>query len=360
MSPSEPAPALSVLDLVPVSAGRTRREALADTLRLARVAEDAGFRRYWLAEHHGSATFLAAATTVLMGQVLAATERLGVASGGVMLPNHPPLLVAEQIGTLASLYPGRVTMGVGRAPGTDRRTARALRRREADPRHFAQEVVELLDYFRSEPDAPERVPGSMLVSRQAPVDEPGGVAGSRVRAVPAEGMDVDPWVLGSSVHGARVASVLGLPFAVASHFAPAQAEAAIMTYRSGFDALSPTASGHQPRVAASVNAVVAQSKEEADYLFSTAMMTSARIIGGLPAPLDPPSRDPQAWRQLASGREDAVEQAMRLSFVGTPDDVAARLHELAERWGLEEVLVVTYVHDPAARRRSYELLGQAW
>ena len=359
-------PVLSVMDMVPVSAGCSRTDALTDMIALARTADAAGYERYWLAEHHGSTTYLSSATIVLMGQVLAATERLGVASGGIMLPNHAPLVVAEQIGTLATLYPGRVDLGLGRAPGTDRRTAAALRRGASDPGRFAEEILEILTYLGDEP-VPEQVPGSLLLGAPGVPDdavqasEPDG----RVRAIPGEGTHPNVWVLGSSVNGARVAGRLGLPFAVASHFAPVQAEAAIATYRSVLESRTEGAPGLQgapdaPRVAAAVNVMVAPSQEEARLLFSTAMAAAARIVGNRPGPLDPPSEDPQAWRAYAPGREDAVEAAMSLSFVGTADDVAARLREQAARWDLDEVLVVTYAHDPALRRRSYELLAQAW
>ena len=360
-------PVLSVMDMVPVSAGCSRTDALTEMIALARAADAAGYERYWLAEHHGSATYLSSATIVLMGQVLAATERLGVASGGIMLPNHAPLIVAEQIGTLATLYPGRVDLGLGRAPGTDRRTAAALRRGASDPGRFAEEILEILTYLGDEP-VPEQVPGSLLLGAPGVPDDAVQASepdGPRVRAIPGEGTHPNVWVLGSSVNGARVAGRLGLPFAVASHFAPVQAEAAIATYRSVLESRTEGAPGLQgapdaPRVAAAVNVMVAPSQEEARLLFSTAMAAAARIVGNRPGPLDPPSEDPQAWRAYAPGREDAVEAAMSLSFVGTADDVAARLREQAARWDLDEVLVVTYAHDPALRRRSYELLAQAW
>ncbi len=360
-------PVLSVMDMVPVSAGCSRTDALTEMIALARAADAAGYERYWLAEHHGSATYLSSATIVLMGQVLAATERLGVASGGIMLPNHAPLVVAEQIGTLATLYPGRVDLGLGRAPGTDRRTAAALRRGASDPGRFAEEILEILTYLGDEP-VPEQVPGSLLLGAPGVPDDAVQASepdGPRVRAIPGEGTHPNVWVLGSSVNGARVAGRLGLPFAVASHFAPVQAEAAIATYRSVLESRTEGAPGLQgapdaPRVAAAVNVMVAPSQEEARLLFSTAMAAAARIVGNRPGPLDPPSEDPQAWRAYAPGREDAVEAAMSLSFVGTADDVAARLREQAARWDLDEVLVVTYAHDPALRRRSYELLAQAW
>ena len=360
-------PVLSVMDMVPVSAGCSRTDAITEMIALARAADAAGYERYWLAEHHGSATYLSSATIVLMGQVLAATERLGVASGGIMLPNHAPLVVAEQIGTLATLYPGRVDLGLGRAPGTDRRTAAALRRGASDPGRFAEEILEILTYLGDEP-VPEQVPGSLLLGAPGVPDDAVQASepdGPRVRAIPGEGTHPNVWVLGSSVNGARVAGRLGLPFAVASHFAPVQAEAAIATYRSVLESRTEGAPGLQgapdaPRVAAAVNVMVAPSQEEARLLFSTAMAAAARIVGNRPGPLDPPSEDPQAWRAYAPGREGAVEAAMSLSFVGTADDVAARLREQAARWDLDEVLVVTYAHDPALRRRSYELLAQAW
>ena len=361
------APVLSVMDMVPVSAGHSRTDALTDMIALARAADVAGYEHFWLAEHHGSTTYLSSATIVLMGQVLAATERLGVASGGIMLPNHAPLVVAEQIGTLATLYPGRVELGLGRAPGTDRLTAAALRRGASDPGRFAEEILEILTYLGDEP-VPERLPGSLLLGASSAPDVAAQMHGPdapRVRAIPGEGTHPTVWVLGSSVNGARVAGRLGLPFAVASHFAPVQAEAAIATYRSVLESRTEDAPGPQgapdvPRVAAAVNVMVAPSQEEARLLFSTAMAAAARIVGNRPGPLDPPSQDPEAWRAYAPGREGAVEAAMSLSFVGTADDVAARLREQAARWDLDEILVVTYAHDPALRRRSYELLAQAW
>ena len=392
--------ALSVMDLVPVPAGRSRAQALGDMVALARTADAAGYTRYWLGEHHGSTTYLASATTVLMGQVLAATERIGVASGGIMLPNHAPLVVAEQVGTLALLYPGRVALGLGRAPGTDAVTARALRRRSADPRRFADEVREILGYLGPGPDADAAVPGSLRPARPAPSaggEQTGLQTNSRVdrqdhlqanapanqqtdqladkqarpqtsplppapgptvvRALPGEGTSPQTWILGSSVTGARVAGEMRLPFAVASHFAPSQAEAAMTTYRSVLaDAPQPV----RPRVAAAVNVVLAPTCQEAQRLFTTAMTAAARVVGGRPGPLDPPTPDLEAWRALVPGRERAVESSMALSFVGAPQEVVPRLRALVRRWDLDELLVVTTVHDPLLRRRSYELLATAW
>lgn len=329
---------LSVLDPVPSALGRARGASLAEMSELARAADRAGYARYWITEYHASPLHLSSATPILLGQVLAATERIGVASCS-MLPNHSPLVIAEQFGTLATIHPGRVGIGLGRAPGTDTMTAEALRRGPADPAAFAAGIAELLGYLgHGEPSGP----------------------GSGVRAVPGEGTRPPVWVLGSSVNGARVAGALGLPFVVASHFAPSQAEAAVATYRSVFDASVPTATIETPRVAAAVNAAVAPSEDEARRLFSTAMASAARLVSGCAGPLEPPLDDPEDWRALASGREGAVEEAMRLSFVGTPERVAAGLRELEDRWGLEEILVLSHIHDAAARRRSYELLAPAW
>ena len=347
------------MDMVPVSAGHSRTDALTDMIALARAADVAGYEHFWLAEHHGSTTYLSSATIVLMGQVLAATERLGVASGGIMLPNHAPLVVAEQIGTLATLYPGRVELGLGRAPGTDRLTAAALRRGASDPGHFAEEILEILTYLGDEP-VPERLPGSLLLGTSSAPDAAAqmpGLDAPRVRAIPGEGTHPTVWVLGSSVNGARVAGRLGLPFAVASHFAPSQAEAAMTTYRSVLaDAPQPV----RPRVAAAVNVVLAPTCQEAQRLFTTAMTAAARVVGGRPGPLDPPTPDLEAWRALVPGRERAVESSMALSFVGAPQEVVPRLRALVRRWDLDELLVVTTVHDPLLRRRSYELLATAW
>lgn len=362
---TSPAPRLSVLDLVPVSSGRSRGDALHEMVELARTAENSGYHRYWIAEHHGSITFLASATTVLMGQVLANTERIKVAAGGIMLPNHVPLIVAEQIGTLATMYPERVGLGLGRAPGTDPLTAAALRRRAADPRSFAEEVLETMAYLGPEMEN-AAVPGSLVpASARTTREDDAAIAArvaqnKRVRAVPGEGTEVETWILGSSVNGARVAGALGLPFSVASHFAPAQAEAALVTYRSVFDANASTSQFKVPMTGASVNIMVAPTRAEAEELFTTAYAASARLVGAQPAPLDPPFADPGAWRQFAGGREDAVQQAMSVSFVGTPEDVADGLKDLAQRWGLDELFVVSYAHDAAMRRRSYELLAQAW
>ncbi|WP_067781864.1 LLM class flavin-dependent oxidoreductase [Actinomyces vulturis] len=361
---SAPTPcSLSVLDLVSLSEGDDRPGAFAKTIARAQTAEKLGYARYWIGEHHGSSTFLASATSIVMGQILAATSRITVASGGIMLPNHAPFIVAEQIGTLATMYPGRVEVGLGRAPGTDPATSHALRRRPADPGHFADEIVEFLSYVDMEESGENSpVPGSLLGQQSRRVYAPQLLSPHRssVRAIPGEGTCPGTWVLGSSVNGARVAGELGLPFVVASHFAPSAAEAAIMAYRSTFNPDAPTAMISEPKIAASANVVVAPTDGEAQYLFTSMMSASARIVGGQPAPIDPPQQDLEAWKAFAPGKEGAVRASMALNFVGAPGKVVDGLRDLAQSWDLDEILVFTVLHDSTLVERSLELLVSQW
>lgn len=362
-------PTLSVLDMVPVSVGRSRAQALTEMTGLARVCEDAGYARYWIAEHHGSTTFMAAATAVLMGQVLASTTRIQVVSGGIMLPNHPPLVVAEQIGTLATLHPGRVGLGLGRAPGTDPLTARALRRGAADPRSFRDEILETLGYLDDDRSgmidavAGAHVPGS-LTSQHEPRPgadpEPLTPAPPVVRALPGQGTRPPVWLLGSSVNGARVAGELGLPFIAAAHFAPHQAEAAVMAYRSVFTPQGSVACCSRPQAGAAVQVVVAPTRQEARRLFTTTQAASARLVSGCPAPLDPPTADLEAWRALALGKDSLVEASLVGALVGEPAEVADGLLALAESWDLDELVLLTNVYDARARQESYRLLAEHW
>ncbi|SPT53209.1 Limonene 1,2-monooxygenase [Actinomyces bovis] len=361
-------PVLSVLDLVPVSAGRSRAQALTEMVELARTVEDAGYERYWIAEHHGSSTFLAAATTVLMGRVLDSTKRIQVVAGGVMLPNHPPLVVAEQIGTLATMHPGRVGLGMGRAPGTDRLTAKALRRRAADPASFSDEVLETLGYLDA-PATVTHVPGSLstqmgLLSRAGRdtavnprLSDPTRPV---VRALAGEGIKPPVWILGSSVNGARVAGRLGLPFVASAHFAPQQAEAAIMAYRSVFDATATSAQVRQPSAAVAVQVAVAPTRAEARRLFTTAQMAAARLVAGNPGPLDPPSAELYAWKSLVPGKEALVQASLAGALVGEAAEVADGLRALAQSWDLNELVLLSNIHDAQARRDSYALLAEQW
>ncbi len=322
-------PPLSILDLVPVAEGATPADALRDSLELARAAERLGYRRYWVAEHHNMEGIASAATSVVLGYLAAGTSTLRLGAGGIMLPNHSPLVVAEQFGTLESLYPGRIELGLGRAPGTDQLTAGALRR---DPRRadrFPDEVLELQEYF-------------------APA-----VPGQRVRAVPGAGLRVPLWILGSSTFGARLAAVLGLPYAFASHFAPAALDEALAIYRAEF---RPSAELGEPYAIVGANVVVADDDATARHLFTSVQMAFTNVLRGAPGRYPPPVDDIDAhW----SDRERLhVEQMLECAAVGSPETVRARLEELTARTDADEIMAVAAVHSPAARIRSYELLAQ--
>ncbi|MEC9402394.1 MAG: LLM class flavin-dependent oxidoreductase, partial [Pseudomonadota bacterium] len=251
----------SLLDLSPVPEGQTAAAALANTVDLARSAEQAGYHRYWLAEHHNMPGIASAATSLVIGQVAAATSTMRVGAGGIMLPNHSPLIIAEQFGTLATLYPGRIDLGLGRAPGTDMATARALRRHMAGEDSFPQDVQELMGYFR-------------------PASET-----SRVRAIPGEGTQVPIWILGSSLYGAQLAAAFGLPYAFASHFAPDMLEEALEIYRATFQ---PSPQLARPHVMVAAGVFAADTDEEADYLRSSQLLAFARLRMGTPGKLPLP------------------------------------------------------------------------
>ena len=318
---------LSVLDLAPVVKGATPADAFRNTLDLARHVERWGYRRFWLAEHHNMPGIASAATAVLIGHVAAGTSRIRVGSGGVMLPNHAPLVIAEQFGTLESLHPGRIDLGLGRAPGTDMITARALRRDPmASADRFPEDVVELLGYFQ--PPAPGQV----------------------VRAVPGAGLAVPVWLLGSSLFSAQLAARLGLPFACASHFAPDYLQPALDAYRRQFrasDALS--ASYAMP----AVNVVAADSDAEARRLFRSLQQQFVNVRRGVPSRLqDPDDVDPQAWTdddRLALGR------ILHYAVVGGPDTVRRGLEAFIAMTGADEVMITSHVWDHAARLRSFEI-----
>jgi luciferase family oxidoreductase group 1 len=322
---------LSLLDLSPIVQGGDAAMALRNTLDLARHAEALGFRRFWLAEHHNMPGIASAATSVVIGHVAAGTSRIRVGSGGIMLPNHAPLVVAEQFGTLAALFPGRIDLGLGRAPGTDMRTARALRRNlEVSAEEFPQDVVELIGYFRpAEPGQP-------------------------VRAVPGEGAEVPVWLLGSSLFSAQLAAMLGLPFAFASHFAPDLLDEALATYRSRF---RPSEHLERPYAMAGLNVFAAETDAEARRLFTSVQQQFLNLRRGNPGRLPPPVEDIGA---LASPMELAgVERALACSLVGDPETVRAGLRAFLERTGVDEVMATALIHDHAARLRSFTLLAEA-
>ncbi|MDP2307821.1 MAG: LLM class flavin-dependent oxidoreductase [Pseudomonadota bacterium] len=322
---------ISVLDLSPIVVGGSASDALRNTLHLAQHVERLGYRRFWLAEHHNMPGIASAATAVLIGYVAGGTSRIRVGAGGVMLPNHAPLVVAEQFGTLEALYPGRIDLGLGRAPGTDQRTARALRRNHAESgEQFSRDVLELQSYFR----------------RAAP--------GQAVRAVPGAGLNVPLWLLGSSLFSARLAASLGLPYAFASHFAPDYLIPALEIYRHQF---KPSASRSRPYAMAAINIFAGDTDAEAARLPTSMQQQFVNLARGEPGPLAPPVDSMEGrW----SGAEQAyVERALRESIVGTRDAVRLGLAAFIERTGVEEVIVTSHVHDHAARLRSFAIVAEA-
>ena len=316
---------LSVLDLCPIVEGATAADAFRNTIDLAQHAERWGYKRFWLAEHHNMPGIASAATAVLIGQVGAATSTIRVGAGGIMLPNHAPLQVAEQFGTLESLFPGRVDLGLGRAPGTDHAAAYALRRTlNTNPDQFPQDVIELMDFFR----APQ--------------------PGQAVRAVPGGGLPVPIWILGSSTFGAQVAAALGLPFAFASHFAPALLGEASAIYRERF---KPSEQLQQPHLMLGVNVVAADTDAEARFLASSGRQSFAALRAGRPVTLPPPSKE---WEREPSDTA-TVDQGTRVSFVGSPKTVHAQMAEFVERTKADELIIVSHIYDHAARLRSYDI-----
>ncbi|MCR4269015.1 LLM class flavin-dependent oxidoreductase [Nitratireductor sp. ZSWI3] len=316
----------SVLDLAPVPEGSTVADALGNTLDLARHAESLGYHRYWLAEHHNMAGIASAATSVLIGQVAAATGTIRVGAGGVMLPNHAPLIIAEQFGTLATLYPDRIDLGLGRAPGTDMATARALRRGLEDGDGFPRDVMELIAYLGEE--------------------EPG----QKVRAIPGRGTHVPIWILGSSLYGAQLAAHLGLPYAFASHFAPAALEQAAEIYRETF---RPSAHLDKPRFMMALNVFAADTDEEGLFLKSSMQQAFANLRSGRPGPLPRPMHNVE--QTFDPGIAASVAQALSCTAAGSPDTVKDALAGFLRRHEPDEIIVTGQIHDHRARRKSFEI-----
>jgi len=321
---------LSVLDLVTIPAGSTPATAMQHSLDLAQHAEGWGYKRFWLAEHHNMKSIASTATAVLIGYVAGGTSKIRVGSGGIMLPNHAPLIVAEQFGTLESLYPGRIDLGLGRAPGTDQLTAMALRRSlQGSVDDFPNNVAELQSYL-------------------APAN-----AGTRVRAIPGEGLQVPIWLLGSSTFSAQLAALLGLPFAFASHFAPTLLEAALKIYRDNFQ---PSASLAAPKVLACVNVVAADTDEEAHRLATSLYLFALGVVRGNAMPLQAPVDDLDAYWD--GSERYAVQQMFRYAFAGGPETVKNSLQEFIDQTQVDELMVVSHIYDHAARLRSYEILSR--
>ncbi|MCW0410953.1 LLM class flavin-dependent oxidoreductase [Xanthomonas sacchari] len=322
---------ISILDLAPVCEGSDTSAAFANMLDLAQHAERWGYHRYWLAEHHNMPGIASAATAVLIGHVAGGTRRIRVGAGGIMLPNHAPLQVAEQFGTLASLYPGRIDLGLGRAPGTDQATARALRRYFDSADQFPHDVAELMRYF-----------------------EP-AVDGQLVRAVPGAGIEVPVWLLGSSLFSARLAAAMGLPFAFASHFAPDAMDEALAVYRREFRASTRL---QAPYAVLALNVVAAASTAEARRLFTTQQQSFVNLRRGRPGLIPPPIDDIEAF--WAPHEKLGVERALACTVLGDVDAVAQGLSDFVARHRPDELLLTANIHDHAARLRSFQLASEAW
>ncbi len=316
---------LSILDLAPVPEGSTPADAFANSAALAQRAEQLGYHRYWLAEHHNMAGIASAATSVVIGHVAAATSRIRVGAGGVMLPNHAPLVIAEQFGTLESLFPGRIDLGLGRAPGTDQATAHALRRTlTGGVDRFPEDVRELQRYFSD--------------------------ARAAVEATPGHGLNVPIWILGSSLYGASLAAAFGLPYAFASHFAPAAMMQAIAVYRERFQ---PSAQLDAPYVMLGYNICAADSEQEAHYWRSSSLQAFINLRNGRPGKLPPPVEGFEA--QLTPQDRYLLEQIGTCSSVGTQDTVREDLRQFLHTTGADEIMVVAQIFDHAARVRSCEI-----
>jgi len=317
---------LSILDLAPIPEGSTPAQSFKNSLHLAQHAERLGYHRYWLAEHHGMPGIASAATAVLIGHVAAGTTSIRVGSGGIMLPNHSPLVIAEQFGTLESLFPGRIDLGLGRAPGSDQRTARALRRNlHSDADEFPRDVQELLDYFSDEPQ-------------------------SAVRAVPGTGLHVPVWILGSSLYGAQLAAALGLPYAFASHFAPQELMQAIDIYRQTF---RPSAYLRQPYVMLGFNVFAAETDERAQYLASSAQQAFLNLRSGRPAKIPPPVE--HFLQGISEGERFLLNQILACSAIGAPETVATQIQAFIAKTGADELMIASNIFDHEARLASYRI-----
>lgn len=319
----------SVLDLSPIAEGSSAATSFKNTLDIAQHAELWGYKRYWMAEHHGMPGIGSAATTVLMAHVAAGTKSIRVGAGGIMLPNHSPLVIAEQFGTLESLHPGRIDLGLGRAPGSDQITARALRRNlNTDPDEFPRNVMELMDYMSDEP-------------RQA------------VQAVPGKGLNVPIWILGSSLFGAQLAAMLGKPYAFASHFAPQQMMQAIEVYRSSFQ---PSPQLAQPYVMLGFNVVAADTDPEAQYLASSLQQSFVNLRTGKPGKLPPPV--PDYLKNASPPILSLLDSVLSCAAIGSPTTVAEKIAEFVDKTKADELMITSNIFDHAARLRSYEITGQ--
>jgi luciferase family oxidoreductase group 1 len=321
---------LSVLDLAPIPEGSDAAEALRRSLDLAQHAERWGYQRFWLAEHHSMPGIASAATSVVIAHVAGGTSTIRVGAGGIMLPNHAPLVIAEQFGTLASLFPGRIDLGLGRAPGSDQLTIRALRRYHSAADSFPNDVAELMYYFR-------------------PVEP-----GQAVQAVPGAGLEVPIWILGSSLYGAQLAAAMGLPFAFASHFAPAMMTEAIQLYRTGF---RPSDQLKRSYLMLGVNVVAAETNEEAKFLFTSLQQAFINLRLGRPGRLPPPVSG--FGDRLDAVARSILDQALGRAIVGSPDTIRRGLRAFAAETGADELMITSQIFDHDARLRSFEIVANS-
>jgi len=321
---------LSVLDLAPIVEGGDASQAFRNALDLAKHAEQLGYHRFWMAEHHSMPGIASAATAVALAYVGAGTSTIRLGAGGIMLPNHAPLVIAEQFGTLESLFPGRVDLGLGRAPGTDQAAAYALRRNLAsDENQFPRDVVELLDYFREN-------------------------VGRKVRAIPGDGLSIPVWILGSSTFGAQLAAMLGLPYAFASHFAPTQMMEAITVYR---DRFQPAAQLERPYVMLGFNVFAAESDEQAQLLATSIEQAVVNLRTGTPGKLQPPRA---GYRDTLPPQVQAMlEQFLRCSAIGSPATVKQAVEAIVTDTGADELMITSQIYDHQARMNSYQILAAA-
>jgi len=325
-------PPLSVLDLSPITQGSDAGQALRNSLDLARHVERLGYRRYWMAEHHNMPGVASAATAVALAHVAAGTERIRIGAGGIMLPNHAPLVIAEQFGTLAALHPGRIDLGVGRAPGADQLTAQALRRTlNGDVDRFPQDVLELIRWFQ--PSQP----------------------GQAIRAVPGEGLEVPVWILGSSLYGAQLAAALGLPYAFASHFAPQDLDGAAALYRTTF---RPNASAAPPYFMPALTVVAADTDEEARFLATSLFQAFVNLRSGRAGPMPPPVEG--YYERLEPAARAMLDHALACAVIGGPKTVRRGLARFAERTRADELIITSQVFDQAARKSGYDLISEVW
>lgn len=322
--------AYSVLDLVPVLQGSTHKKAMENSLSLAKHVEKLGYKRFWIAEHHNTGSVVSSATPLLIGYVAQGTKSIRVGSGGVMLPNHAPLIVAEQFGTLATLYPDRIDLGLGRAPGTDQVTAKALRRERIESVHdFPRDIQELQHYFSK------------------------SGAHSPVRAVPGYGLEVPIYLLGSSTFSAHLGAQLGVPYAFASHFAPDMLFESLQIYREGF---KPSEQLQQPYTIAGINVILADTQKEAEYLATSTYLFLLNVIRNHRTPMSPPVENmDEHWSEMEKAH---AAHMLKYTFIGNKESVQKQLEEFVEQTKVDELIVVSYIYEHEKRLRSYELLSE--